>query len=403
MVSEEAILSGVLSVSLLVLLAKFLGGLFARFRIPAVLGELSAGIIFGPNALGALLVISGQRLIELSDVVLLFAQIGAILILFAAGLEMTFSEFKGAGVKSFMVGGLGVIIPFLFGFYVTLVLGYNFPSALIVGAALTATSIAITLKVLEELGKTGDVDAKLMINAAVVDDVLGLAVLGVVISVIQSGQVPSLLDVTSKLIVLLGLWLALLFGLVLTVPRLVKLLPSWKIEGTDEAAATVICFGSASLAAVLGLSPIVGAYAAGMGLAGSRSIAKVKSYVEKINLIFAPVFFAVMGASLNVFALTPNVVVFLLLISLVAVFSKVIGCGLPAGIMSKSFSTWWKVGTGMTARGEVGLIIAGLGLTSGVIGQDVYAGLVGVIILTTVISPILLRSAYIEEERQRRR
>ncbi|MBI3116019.1 MAG: cation:proton antiporter, partial [Thaumarchaeota archaeon] len=280
---------------------------------------------------------------------------------------------------------------------------YDFPSALIVGATLTATSIAITLKVLEELGKTGDLDAKLMINAAVVDDVLGLAVLGVVISVIQSGQVPSLLDVTSKLIVLLGLWLTLLIALVLTVPRLVKILPSWKVEGTDEAAATVICFGSASLATVLGLSPIVGAYAAGMGLAGSGSIAKVKSYVDKINLIFAPVFFAVMGASLNVFALTPNVVVFLLLILLVAVFSKVIGCGLPAGIMSKSFSTWWKVGTGMTARGEVGLIIAGLGLTAGVIGQDVYAGLVGVIILTTIISPILLRSAYIEEERQSRR
>ena len=397
MASTEAILSGVLSVSLLVFFAKVLAGLFSRIRIPAVLGELSAGIIFGPHALGSILVISGQRLIELSDVVLLFAQIGAILILFSAGLGMTFTEFRGGGFKSFVVGSMGVVVPFFSGFYVTLLLGYDITAALIVGAALTATSIAITIKVLEELGKQNDIDAKLMINAAVIDDVLGLAVLGVVTSVIGEGQVPTLLDVASKIVVLIGLWLALLIAIVITVPQFVKLLPKWKVAGTDEAAATVICFGSASLAAVMGLSPIVGAYAAGMGLAGSHALSTVKNYVEKINLIFAPVFFAVIGASLDLFSLSPRVLIFLLLVSIVAVFSKVVGCGLPAGIMSRNFKSWWRVGVGMTSRGEVGLIIAGIGLTSSAIGQEVYAGLVAVIILTTIISPILLKSAYKEE------
>jgi Kef-type K+ transport system membrane component KefB len=397
MVTTEVALSGVLSVSLLVFFAKILAGLFSKIHIPAVLGELSAGIIFGPNALGSLIVISGQKLIELNDVVLLFAETGAILILFTAGLEMTFAEFAGAGVKSFVVGASGVIVPFVSGFYVTLLLGHGLPSALIVAATLTATSIAITLKVFEEMGKTNDPDAKLMINAAVVDDVLGLAVLAIVTSVIQAGTIPSLLDVTAEIVKIIVLWLVLLITLVALIPRFVKLLPSWKAEGTDEAAATVLCFGSASVAALLGLSPIVGAYAAGMGLAGSRSLLKVKEYIAKINLIFAPVFFATIGASLNIFALNPTVLLFFLVIAAVAVFGKIIGCGVPAGLLSPGRSSWWKVGVGMTSRGEVGLIIAGIGLTSGIIQQDVYAALVAVIILTSVISPILLRRAYGKE------
>ena len=156
MVSADVIISGVLSVSLLVFFAKILAGAFSKIKVPAVLGELFAGIIFGPYALGGYLIIFGHKLIELSEVVLTFSEIGAILILFTAGLEMTFAEFRAVGLKSFVIAGMGVILPFSLGYYSTLFLGYPFPAALIVGAALTATSIAITIKVLEELGKTSD-------------------------------------------------------------------------------------------------------------------------------------------------------------------------------------------------------------------------------------------------------
>ncbi len=398
MLSEEVVLSGVLSVSLLVFFAKIFAGVFSRIGIPAVLGELFAGIVFGPYALGSLVVISGHKIIEISEVVLVFSQIGAVLILFTAGLEMTFSEFRAAGVKSFIVGGLGVVAPFFTGYYLTLYMGYPFVAALIVGAALTATSIAITVKVLEELGKTSDPDAKIMVNAAVVDDVLGLAVLAVVVSVIERGVVPSLADVALKLGTILVLWFALLVGVVFTVPRFLKLLPKWRVEGTEEAAATVTCFGSASLAVVLGLSPIVGAYAAGMALAGSRSLTTIRKYIEKINMIFAPVFFAVIGASLDLTSISPPVLVLLIAMLLVAILSKLGGCGLPAGLLMKSRKSGWRIGLGMTSRGEVGLVIAGIGITSGVIGQNVYAALVGTIILTTVLSPILLKSAYRENQ-----
>jgi Kef-type K+ transport system membrane component KefB len=394
MVSEELVLSGILSISLLVFLAKILSGVFSRIGIPAVLGELFAGILFGPYALGAFIEISGHKLIELNEIVLVFAQVGAILILFSAGLEMTFSEFRAAGLRSFIVGGLGVIVPFFSGYYVTTMLGYPFAAALIVGVALTATSIAITVKVLEELGKLNDPDAKVMINAAVVDDVLGLAILSVVISVIERGVMPGLSEVAMKLTTILALWFALLIGVVFTVPKFLRLLPRWKVEGTEEAAATVTCFGSASLALMLGLSPIVGAYAAGMALAGTNVLKAVKKYIEKINLIFVPIFFAVIGASLDLSRITFPVLVLMGLLLLVAVISKLGGCGLPAAILAKNRRSGLKIGLGMTSRGEVGLVIAGLGLTSEVIGQDVYAALVGTIILTTILSPILLKSSY---------
>ena len=241
-----------------------------------------------------------------------------------------------------------------------------------------------------------DPDAKIMINAAVVDDVLGLAILTVVVSIIEAGRVPSLVQAAGELITILVLWLVLLVGVVLTVPRFLGYLTRWRsrVEGTEEAAATVACFGSASLAIILGLSPIVGAYAAGMALASSRSLKTIKSYIEKINIIFSPIFFAVIGASLNIASIPLSALLFLTTLLVIALLSKIIGCGFPAALFSKSWRSGWKIGVGMVSRGEVGLIIAGIGLTEGVISQDVYASLIGVVILTTIISPILLRSTY---------
>lgn len=393
MALEDVVLSGVLSVSILVLIAKILAGAFSKIGVPSILGELSAGIFFGPYALGQFLIVLGQPLITLNDIVLAFSEIGAILILFSAGLQMTFAEFRGVGAKSFVVGGLGVVLPFFMGFYTMLFLGQTLAPALIVGAALSATSIAITSRVLDSLGMLGTQEAKLTINAAVVDDVLGLAVLAVVISVIQGGQVPSPFQIAWRLAVIIVMWLALLVGLVFTIPRFLHLIPTWSVEGTEEAASTAICFGSASVAAVLGLSPIVGAYAAGMGLAGSKSLTTVKSYLEKVNFLFSPIFFAVIGASLNLGLLTWNALGILVILVGVAAISKLVGCGFPAAVMTRSATVGFNVGVGMISRGEVGLVIAGLALTGSVIDQDVYAALVGVIVVTTVISPIVLKYA----------
>jgi Kef-type K+ transport system membrane component KefB len=397
MVSEQVILNGVLTVSLLVFFAKIFAGAFSKIGIPPVLGELASGVILGPYALGQFLVIFGTKLIDLNDIVLAFSEIGAILILFAAGLEMSFVEFRGVGVKSFIVGGFGVAVPFFSAMYAMLYLGFTLPTALIVGAALSATSIAITVSVLSSLNKNTSSEGKLMVNAAVVDDVLGLAVLAVVVSIIQGGVIPSVSDIMVKLASIIVLWLVMLVVVVAAVPRFLRVLPPWGVEGTEEAAATVVCFGSASLATILGLSPIVGAYAAGMGFAGTKSFTRVKSYIDKINLIFAPVFFAVVGASLNFYLLTPYSLLLMIVLFAIAVLSKIAGCGLPAGILFRNLRVGERVGVGMISRGEVGLVISGIGLTTGVIDQNVYAALVGVVFFTTFISPVLLKAAYKRE------
>ena len=239
----------------------------------------------------------------------------------------------------------------------------------------------------------GTQEAKLTINAAVVDDVLGLAVLAVVISIITGGQVPTPLEIVGRLVVIVVVWLALLVGLVFAIPRFLRLIPKWSVQGTEEAASTAICFGSASLAALLGLSPIVGAYAAGMGLVGSKALTAVKSYIDKVNFLFSPIFFAVIGASLNPALLTWKAVGIMVILVAVAALSKLVGCGFPAAMLTRDAQVGFNVGVGMISRGEVGLVIAGLALTSSVIDQDVYAALVAVVTVTTAISPIVLKYA----------
>jgi len=394
MVSTEAVISGALSVSLLVFLAKVLAGVFSKLALPAVLGELFAGIIFGPYALGQYAVAFGHPIIQVDEIVLVFAEIGAVLILFTAGLEMTFAEFRRVGLQSFIIGALGVAFPFFTGFYFVLFMGGSWAEALLIGSALTATSIAVTVKVFEELGKLNSTEAKVVINAAVVDDVLGLAVLAVVVSVIQRGVVPGALEIAVQLAKILVLWLGLLVGLVYSVPRLLRLIPRWRAEGTVEAASTAVCFGSASMAFVAGLSPIVGSYAAGMALAGSGAIEKVKEYIEKVNMIFSPIFFAVIGAQLNLRSLDAQALALLAGLVAIAIVSKLFGCGVPAALMLRSRRLGERVGWGMTSRGEVGLVIAGIGLTSGLISQPMYAASVAMIVITTIFSPIFLRSSY---------
>ncbi|MEM2843169.1 MAG: cation:proton antiporter [Candidatus Bathyarchaeia archaeon] len=387
------IYTAIISISILICVARFLSGIFIKLKIPEVLGELFAGIILSPYAFGGLK-IAGIQLIELNEYVLAFAEIGAILLLFIAGLEVSFAQFKATGFESAIIGALGVVIPFFTGTYVTLILGFSWHSSLIVGATLTATSIAITMKALEEIGKLTSIEGNLMINSAVIDDVLGLIVLTIVISIVSSGTVPSILNLILILLKAILFWFLLMMIVVFIAPRFISIAARWEAKGTVEAVSTAICFGSAVSAASIGLSPIVGSYAAGMALAESHVIAKIKDYIDKLSMIFAPIFFAVIGAQFNIKALTINSIFITLILLAIAVLSKLIGCGLPAIALLKNSRQGLRVGLGMVSRGEVGLIIAGIGITSGLITQDLYAAIITTVILTTIITPITLKRSY---------
>lgn len=289
----------------------------------------------------------------------------------------------------------------MLGLYLTLAIPLpptDFAGALIVAAALTATSIAITMRTLEELGTLNLTEGRLMINAAVIDDVLGLIVLSIVISIITEGVVPSITETVWVLARTLGLWLTLLLSVVYVGSRVATYSRRWNVRGTIEIVATGLCFGSAALSAVIGLHPIVGAFSAGMAIAESKVLARVREYIDKIGLIFLPIFFAVIGARLNIWALSPASLYGMLLMVVIAIVSKLVGCGIPAAITTRNLRIGARVGIGMISRGEVGLIVAGIGLTAGAIGQDVYAQIVAMAIITTIITPILLRRSF--EKRQ---
>jgi len=392
----DPILRAIIDISILVAFAKILAGLMARLDMPEVLGELFAGMVLGPFALGSLQ-IWGEPLVAFNEHVLAFAEIGAILILFVAGLEVGFAQFRALGSQSLVIGACGVLVPFLLGVYVVLVVPLpptDLPGALIVGAALTATSIAITMRTLEELGALDSIEGRLMINAAVIDDVLGLIVLSIVISIITTGVTPSPAETSWVLLRTLGLWLGLLLSVVYIGSRLLTFSRKWVAGGTIEMAATALCFGSAALSAAIGLHPIVGAFSAGMAIAESKVLAQVREYIGKVSLIFSPIFFAVIGARLNLWALTPMSIYGMLLILAIAIISKVVGCGIPAALVTRSSKIGARVGVGMISRGEVGLIVGGIGLTAGAINQDVYAQIVAMAVITTIVTPILLRHSF---------
>ncbi len=396
----NAALTAIVTICILVFSAKLLGEVFSWRKIPSVLGELTAGILLGPYALGSLIAINGTPVIVINEIVKAFAEIGGILILFVAGLEMTFRDFRKVGAAGFIIGTIGVVVPFTMGYGLSLVLGLDIITSMVVGSALVATSISITAIVLQELNQSRSIEARMMISAAVVDDVLGLAILGVIVSFISTSTPITALNVVIVVSTSLALWLTMTVFASFILPKVINFTSKAKYEGTVEAAATASCFGASALAAALGLSPIVGAFAAGMAVASSNTIEKIRDYTKKISIIFSPVFFALAGAEFNFRSFITTdwfFYIFFASLVIVAVLSKMIGCGIPASFFLKNRIKGNRVGMGMMSRGEVGLIVAGVAISAGAISQSVYAAILGMIMITTIIAPILLRKSYENE------
>ena len=391
----------VISLAILLFTAKLFAELFHRIRMPVVLGELLAGIIVGPFALGGLPIFNGEPLVVLDETVKHIGEIAAIVILFIAGLEITPREFLKGGAASFTVGSLGVIIPFFVGFYVFLTFGLEAIESMLVATALTATSIAITIQVLTELGKMQTKEARLILGAAIVDDILAIAALSVVTTMVQTGDLtPAIINIIFLILKILGLFAVLLIGSVLVIPRILHIERLWRSEGSMEGVTTAAFFGAAGLAAFVGLSPIVGSFSVGMAVASTRVIKQVEEYVSKLGIIFAPLFFAIIGAQVDLRGINLEVLFLCGIIIAVAIITKLAGCGLPALIFLKDRARAMKVGIGMVSRGEVGLIVAGVGVSSGALSTDVYTTVIIMVALTTIITPIWLKIAYRKKENE---
>ncbi|MFZ0742427.1 MAG: cation:proton antiporter [Nitrososphaeraceae archaeon] len=393
------ILHVVISLCLLLFAAKIFAEVFARLKLPNVLGELVGGIIVGPFALGGLLLFDGEPLVVLDETLKHIGEISAIVILFIAGLEITPREFLRGGAASFVVGSLGVIVPFFVGYYAFTLFGLEALESVLIATALTATSIAISVQVLSELGKMQTKEARLILGAAVVDDILAIAALSVVTTMVQTGNLaPDILDITFLILKILGLFVALLVGAVIIVPRILHVEKLWRSEGSVEGITTAAFFGAAGIAAFVGLSPIVGAFAVGMAVASTRVIKQIGEYVSKLEIIFAPLFFAIIGAQVDLRGININVLYLAGLIVAIAIVTKLVGCGIPSMIFLKDRSKAMKVGVGMISRGEVGLIIAGVGVSAGALATDTYTSIIIMVAATTIITPIWLKILYKKEE-----
>jgi Kef-type K+ transport system membrane component KefB len=395
MAAESAFLHVIISLGVLLLAAKLMAELFHRVRLPVVLGELLAGIIVGPFAVGGLFLFEGEPLVVLDETVRHIGEIAAIVILFIAGLEITPREFLRGGAAAFTVGSLGVIVPFFVGYYVFSAFGIAALQSILIATALTATSIAISIQVLTELGRMQSKEARLILGAAIVDDILAIAALSVVVTMVQTGNTePAIMDIMLLIMQVLGTFAAILIVSVLVIPRIVHTERLWKSKGSLEGIVTAAFFAAAGIAAFVGLSPIVGAFAIGMAVASTRIIKQVHEYVDKLQIIFAPLFFAIIGAQVDLRGVNLDVLFLAGILVAVAVVTKLVGTGLPALMFLKDKSKSMRVGIGMISRGEVGLIVAGVGVSSGALTNDIYTTIIIMVAATTIVTPIWLKVAY---------
>lgn len=395
MAAESQFIETIIVVGILLFAAKLMAELFLRIRLPIVLGELLAGMIIGPFALGAFLIYEGNLLVQINDNIKFLGEIGAIVILFMAGLEMTPREFLKGGKASFTIAAFGVVLPFFAGLWVFQMFGFGALESMMIATALTATSIAISIQVLSEFGKIKSPEARLIIGAAVIDDILAIAILSVVTSLGAGGEIVEIdiMDVIFTILKVLGFFVIMLVAAVLIIPRVVT--PRlWKARGSIEGIATACFFGAAALAGMIGLSPIVGAFAVGMALSSSQVFQKIEGFIRRIGLIFAPLFFAIIGAQVDFRGINLEILMLSAIIIVIAVFTKYLGCGIPAWLFLKNRTQGMRVGIGMISRGEVGLIVAGVGLSAGVLSSSVYSTIVIMVAATTIITPIWLKMDY---------
>ncbi len=398
MAAESVFIHIIISLSILLFTAKIFAEIFQRIKQPVVLGELLAGILVGPYALGGLPLFDGQPLVVLDETIKHIGELAAIVILFIAGLEITPREFLKGGIASFTVGALGVIVPFAVSFVILSLYGLDSFEILLIATALTATSIAISIQVLTELGKMQAKEARLILGAAIVDDILAIAILSVVVTMVQSGDTtPQIMDIALLILKILGLFAVLLISAIFLIPRILHREKLWRSRGSIEGITTAMFFGIAGIAAYVGLSPIVGAFAAGMAVASTKLIKQVEEYAHKLQFIFAPLFFAIIGAQVDLRGVNFDVLIIAGIIIAIAICTKMLGCGLPSLLFLKDKNKSIRVGIGMISRGEVGLIVAGVGVTSGVLSTDIYTSIIIMVAVTTVITPIWLKNSYKKE------
>ncbi len=401
----------VIQLAVILVAAKVGGEICERFlKIPTVLGELGMGILIGPFALGGMAFlglgplfapVGGDNALPVSLELWSISQIAAVVLLFTAGLETDLKQFRRYAAPASLVAIGGVVAPFALGAGITTLLkpaGLEgdalLYAALFMGAIMTATSVGITARVLGDMHRLDSPEGVTIMAAAVVDDVLGILVLTVVVGISTPGE-----EVTASGVALIGLkavgfWLTLMIVGILASRYISSAFESFRVSGASVGLAMALALLASGLAESFGLAMIIGAYSIGLALSDTRLKERIeRPIMEGLYPALVPVFFVVMGMLVDVGEMG-GTIVFSLILTALAIVSKVLGSGLPALGVGFTKAGSLRVGVGMLPRGEVALIIAGIGLARGVIGTDLFGVSILMTVVTTFLAAVLLVPAF---------
>jgi len=350
-----------------------------RLKLPSVVGEIAVGCIIGPSALGW---------IEINQALDVLAEIGVVLLLFSVGLETRLDELKRVGRTAFLVGMLGVIIPFVLGALWAELAGFELSKSLFIAAAFVATSAGITARVLQEMNALQRIESRVILGAAVIDDILAMLLLGVVVSLQQNGQIQ-LDHIAWVLLGAIGFIGIIGWGGTRIMRRSSHWLDAPVNPLSPLSIVLALCLGLAFLSTKFGLAAIIGAFLAGMLASETRQRETLEHQTQPLLTFLTPFFFVLTGAKIELSQLvSAEAIIMLVVVTLIALISKFAGGFLGALNLGTRSATI--VGVGMIPRGEVGVVVASLGLEAGVFSPQIYAVIVAMSLLTAIITPPVL-------------
>lgn len=368
-------------IALILLSTKLAGDLSVRLGQPSVLGKLIVGIVIGPAIFGW---------IENSELLTQLSNVGVILLMFMAGLETDLEELNANRNSSLAVALGGIVLPFVGGYVAGLVVGMEQGNAVFLGLLLCATSVSISVQTLRDLGKMKTRESTTMLGAAVFDDILVVILLAFAMSFLGTDDVNLTMIILKKVVFFASIILIGWKG----VPAIMRWLSPLRVSESIVSLALIICFSFAYFGELLGIAGIIGAFANGIAISQTNYKHEVEKKVEPIAYaMFVPVFFVSIGMNIT-FDGIGDQIWFILALTVIAVFTKLIGCGFGARITGFDAKSSAIIGAGMVSRGEVALIIAGTGLSSGLLAQDYFTAIVIVVILTTMITPPMLKYTF---------
>lgn len=386
-----------LPLALVFCLAKFLGLCARKLQMPQVVGEIVAGLLLGPCVFNLIDISNPEYGLSIRSI----AEIGVIMLMFSAGLGTNLKELLKIGPVAFLVALAGVGVPLGAGTVVYLLFGFNYGNqlyeALVVGTILAATSVSITVQALKELGYLRSKVGNTILSAAIIDDIIGIIVLTFVITISESGEKKGSHDSIG----IIGLKVLLFFALAVGVGFLLYKAFKW-LENRRPHTRTIpifamaFCFFLSYVAETyFGIADITGAYAAGIIFCELKSASYIEQKIDVcLYMFFGPVFFSSVGLKSNLKGMNPSIILFAVVITIVAMVAKIIGCGAAARLCRFSKSDSLKVGVGMMTRGEVALIVADKGISAGIIDKSMNFAVVPLIITSSLLTPIALKILY---------